>query len=343
MALLDIDDLHVTYQTTGGDMPAVRGVTLAVEPGESLGVAGESGCGKSTLASTVLRLQPRNARVTGTVLVDGQNVQTMRWGHLRALRWAEASMIFQGALHSLNPVQRVGDQIAEPIRLHDDTVGKLEASTRVGDLLEQVGLPAARAAAYPHQLSGGQRQRVMIAMALACRPKLVIADEPTTALDVMVQAQVLGVLTELVRELHLGLMLISHDLSVLGTTCDRVLVMYAGRVVEHGRATQVFDHPRHPYSTALAAAFPRVGDPAARFSPSGLAGDPPDPRDLPTGCTFHPRCPRAITDCATVDPPLELVARDRSVACIRVAPDDEVALASAASPSPAADPLEGHR
>jgi peptide/nickel transport system ATP-binding protein len=331
MPLLDIDDLYVTYQSAGGDMPAVRGVTLAIEAGESVGVAGESGCGKTTLASTVLRLQAKNARVSGTVLVDGQNVQTMRWGHLRALRWADASMIFQGALHSLNPVQRVGDQIAEPIRLHDHDVGKADASTRVGELLEQVGLPAARAAAYPHQLSGGQRQRVMIAMALACRPKLVIADEPTTALDVMVQAQVLGVLTELVRELHLGLMLISHDLSVLGTTCDRVVVMYAGRVVEHGRAAQVFDHPRHPYSTALAAAFPRVGDPAARFAPAGLAGDPPDPRELPPGCTFHPRCPRAIDDCATIDPRLELVARDRSVACIRVAADPAAALAAATS------------
>jgi peptide/nickel transport system ATP-binding protein len=317
-ALLDIRDLTVTYRTTGGPMPAVRGVTMAIEAGESVGIAGESGCGKSTLASTILRLQAKNADVSGAVLVDGKNVQTMPWGQLRLLRWGEASVIFQGALHSLNPVQRVGDQIAEPILLHDEAAGKAEASRRVGELLEQVGLPATRARAYPHQLSGGQRQRVMIAMALACRPKLVIADEPTTALDVMVQAQVLGVLTELVRELHLGLMLISHDLSVLGTTCDRVLVMYAGRVVEEGAAGQVFDHPLHPYSAALAAAFPRIGDPAARFAPAGLPGDPPDPGDLPSGCTFHPRCPRAIDDCTLQDPPLELKAPGRSAACIRV-------------------------
>jgi peptide/nickel transport system ATP-binding protein len=317
-ALLDIRDLHVTYRTAGGDLPAVRGVSLTVNAGESVGVAGESGCGKSTLAGTVLRLQPSNAEVSGEVLVDGKDVLRMRWGQLRVLRWAEASMIFQGALHSLNPVQRVGDQIAEPIRLHDPGVSQESAGRRVGELLEQVGLSGARARSYPHQLSGGQKQRVMIAMALSCRPQLVIADEPTTALDVMVQAQVLAVLTALVRELDLGLMLISHDLSVLSSTCDRVVVMYAGRVVESGLAGDVFDRPLHPYSGALAAAFPRIGDPAARFAPSGLPGDPPDPRGLPTGCSFHPRCPMAVERCRSVDPPLEQPEPDRSVACIRV-------------------------
>jgi peptide/nickel transport system ATP-binding protein len=187
----------------------------------------------------------------------------------------------------------------------------------VAELLEQVGLPASRARSYPHQLSGGQRQRVMIAMALACRPSLIVADEPTTALDVMVQAQVLGVLTGLVADLGLGLMLISHDLSVLATTCDRVVVMYAGRIIEEAAAHSIFTEPRHPYSAALAAAFPRVGDPTARFAPAGLAGDPPDPRRLPTGCTFHPRCPMAIDDCRVVDPPLESVSVGHPVACIR--------------------------
>jgi peptide/nickel transport system ATP-binding protein len=318
--VLDIRDLEVTYRTAAGDSPAVRGVSLSVAQGESVGVAGESGCGKSTVASTVLRLQPKNATVRGQVLVDGKDVLNMRWGHLRALRWADASVIFQGALHSLNPVQRIGDQIAEPILLHDSSVTKGAAAARVGELLEEVGLPAARARAYPHQLSGGQRQRVMIAMALACRPMLVIADEPTTALDVMVQAQVLNVLTGLVKDLGLGLMLISHDLSVLGTTCDRVVVMYAGRVIEEGVAGDVFDHPQHPYSAALAAAFPRIGDPVARFAPAGLAGDPPDPRYLPTGCTFHPRCPVVMMDrCPTIDPPLEPAGPDRKAACLLVA------------------------
>jgi peptide/nickel transport system ATP-binding protein len=316
-ALLEIHDLHVTYETGGERLEAVRGVDLSIARGVSVGVAGESGCGKSTLASTVLRLQPKSAEVRGEVLVDGDDVLTMRWGDLRAVRWGEASMVFQGALHSLNPVQRIGDQIAEPIRLHDRAVGKEVAGARVAELLEQVGLPASRARSYPHQLSGGQRQRVMIAMALACRPSLIVADEPTTALDVMVQAQVLGVLTGLVADLGLGLMLISHDLSVLATTCDRVVVMYAGRIIEEAAAHSIFTEPRHPYSAALAAAFPRVGDPAARFAPAGLAGDPPDPRRLPTGCTFHPRCPMAIDDCRVVDPPLESVSVGHPVACIR--------------------------
>jgi peptide/nickel transport system ATP-binding protein len=316
-ALLEIHDLHVTYQTGGERLEAVRGVDLSIARGESVGVAGESGCGKSTLASTVLRLQPKSAEVRGEVLVDGGDVLTMRWGDLRAVRWGEASMVFQGALHSLNPVQRIGDQIVEPIRLHDREIRREVAGARVAELLEQVGLPASRARSYPHQLSGGQRQRVMIAMALACRPSLIVADEPTTALDVMVQAQVLGVLTGLVADLGLCLMLISHDLSVLATTCDRVAVMYAGRIIEEAAAHTIFADPRHPYSAALAAAFPRVGDPAARFAPAGLAGDPPDPRRLPTGCTFHPRCPMAIDDCRVVDPPLESVSVGHPVACIR--------------------------
>ncbi len=314
--LLEINDLHVSYPTASGPLPAVRGVSLTVAAGESVGIAGESGCGKSTLASTVLRLQPKGAKVTGSVLLNGQDSQTIPWGQLRMLRWAEAAMVFQGALHSLNPVQRIVDQIAEPIRLHDDTVSKGDAATRVGELLEQVGLPAGRGAAYPHQLSGGQKQRVMMAMALACRPQLIIADEPTTALDVMVQAQVLGVLTDLVRDLGLGLLLISHDLSVLGTTCDRVLVMYAGKVVEEGPAASLFDHPLHPYGGALAAAFPRVGDPLARFAPVGLPGDPPDPISLPGGCAFHPRCALATEECTTTDPALESVDADRRVACL---------------------------
>ena len=314
--LLEMRDLSVTYQTADGEVPAVRGVDLAVGVGESVGVAGESGCGKSTLASTVLRLQPRTARVDGQVLVDGQDVLSMRWGDLRALRWAGASMIFQGALHSLNPVQPIGDQIIEPILLHEENVTAASARRRAGELLEQVGLPAARIDAYPHQLSGGQRQRAMIAMALACGPRLVIADEPTTALDVMVQAQVLDLLTGLVRELGLGLLLISHDLSVLGTTCDRIAVMYAGRIVEQGPAGSVFDDPLHPYSEALAAAFPRIGDPAARLAPRGLPGDPPDPRAVPSGCPFHPRCAYAREICPTDDPPPRSPQQGRPVRCV---------------------------
>ncbi|WP_148575132.1 ABC transporter ATP-binding protein [Nocardioides caldifontis] len=319
-ALLEVRDLTVSYRTNEGPVPALRGVDLTVEAGEVLGVAGESGCGKSTLASTVLRLQPKDATVGGEVLVNGSDVLTLGWGDLRALRWAEASIVFQGALHSLNPVRRIRDQIAEPILVHDPGTSDDEVERRVGELLEQVGLPRARSRAYPHQLSGGQRQRVMIAMALACRPKLVVADEPTTALDVMVQAQILDLLGGLVRDLDLGMVLISHDLSVLSEVCDRVVVMYAGRVVELGAAAEVFDDPLHPYAQALTGAFPRIGDPRARYAPAGLAGDPPDLRTLPDGCSFAPRCPKAVDACRTAEPPLVTppgAAPGRRAACIR--------------------------
>jgi peptide/nickel transport system ATP-binding protein len=261
--------------------------------------------------------------VTGEVLFDGRDVLTMRWGDLRAVRWSGASIVFQGALHSLNPVHRIGAQIAEPILVHTEGLGDARIRSRVGELLEQVGLDPARARSYPHQLSGGQKQRVMIAMALACDPELVVADEPTTALDVMVQAQVLNVLSDLVREREVGMMMISHDLSVLADLCDRITVMYAGRVVEEGPAHQIFSEPLHPYSGALSAAFPRVGDPAARFAPAGLPGDPPDARNLPGGCSFAPRCPRAAEVCLPAEP--ELTAyHDRMAACVRIGdPVDE--------------------
>jgi peptide/nickel transport system ATP-binding protein len=316
--LLQIRDLYVTYATGEGPLPAVRGVDLTVERGAIVGVAGESGCGKSTLASTVLRLQPADATVTGEVLFDGRDVLTMGWGELRAVRWAGASIVFQGALHSLNPVQRVGAQIAEPMHVHSPGVGEAKINARVNELLEQVGLDPARGRSYPHQLSGGQKQRVMIAMALACDPDLVVADEPTTALDVMVQAQVLGVLQDLVRQRGVGMMMISHDLSVLADLCDRITVMYAGRVVEEGPAQRVFAGPLHPYAGALSAAFPRVGDPAARFAPAGLPGDPPDPRDLPEGCSFAPRCPRAASVCLAEEPPLTPYPDGRAAACVRI-------------------------
>jgi peptide/nickel transport system ATP-binding protein len=316
--LLDVRDLSVAYRTSEGELPALRGVDLVVRAGEIVGVAGESGCGKSTLASTVLRLQAKDATVSGEVRVSGEDVLTTGWGRLRALRWAEASIVFQGALHSLNPVQRVEHQIAEPIHLHEPGIGDDEVAERVARLLEQVGLPRARSRAYPHQLSGGQRQRVMIAMALACRPSLIIADEPTTALDVMVQAQILDLLSGLVHELGVGMLIISHDLSVLADVCDRVVVMYAGRVVETGGAGEVFADPLHPYTRALSDAFPRIGDSAARYAPAGLAGDPPDPRDLPSGCSFAPRCPRAADVCRHDEPPLLRIDTDRGVACVRV-------------------------
>jgi peptide/nickel transport system ATP-binding protein len=316
--LLELRDVHVTYATGEGGLPAVRGVDLTVERGQIVGVAGESGCGKSTLASTVLRLQPPSATVSGQVLFEGNDVFTMRWGDLRAVRWAGASIVFQGALHSLNPVHRIGAQIAEPIHVHLPGLSDERVHSRIEELLDQVGLDPARARSYPHQLSGGQKQRVMIAMALACDPDLVVADEPTTALDVMVQAQVLNVLSTLVREREVGMMMISHDLSVLADLCDRITVMYAGRVVEEGPAGKVFTDALHPYSGALSAAFPRVGDPAARFAPAGLPGDPPDPRNLTGGCSFAPRCPRAAEECLPAEPELESYDDGRAAACVRI-------------------------
>ncbi|POX53051.1 ABC transporter ATP-binding protein [Streptomyces sp. Ru72] len=316
MTLLEVRDLEVTY---AGGAAAVRGVDLALEAGHRLGIAGESGCGKSTLALALLRLLPPGTRVGGQVLLDGEDVLTMRWGQVRAVRWAGASIVFQGAMHSLNPVHRIGDQIAEPMLLHRRATAA-EAKRRTGELLEHVGLPAARATAFPHELSGGQRQRVMIAMALACDPRLVIADEPTTALDVMIQAQILRLIGRLVAEQDLGLVMISHDLAVLAETCDRLAVMYAGRVVEEGPARRLYDDARHPYAGALSAAFPRIGDPASRYAPRGLAGDPPDPSALPSGCAFHPRCPVALDDCATRDQELREAGPGRRAACVHVSP-----------------------
>jgi peptide/nickel transport system ATP-binding protein len=315
VTLLSVRDLHVEYATQMGPVPAVRGVGLDLREGEVLGLAGESGCGKSTVAHALLRLLPEGTRVTGRVLLDGEDVLEMRLGRLRACRWAEAAIVFQGAMHALNPVQRVEDQVVEAIRLHED-VSERDAIRRVHDLLERVGLPSRRGRDYPHELSGGQRQRVMIAMALACRPKLLIADEPTTALDVMVQAQVLAVLKSLQQEFGLALLFITHDLSVLMELCDRIAVMYAGRVVEDGPATKVFDEPAHPYTRALASAFPRIGDPSDRGAPGGLGGDPPDPQRIPPGCSFHPRCPARFEPCDRVDPPLYDAGPGQRAACL---------------------------
>ncbi|QBI53730.1 ABC transporter ATP-binding protein [Streptomonospora litoralis] len=318
---LQVADLSVTYRTAGGDVPAVRGVSFGLQPGSKLGVAGESGCGKSTVALALLRLLPRTARTGGRVLLDGEDVLAMRWGRLRAVRWAGASIVFQGAMHSLNPVHRVGAQIAEPVLLHGGAK-PARARERVAELLEQVGLPAWRSRSYPHELSGGQRQRAVIAMALACEPRLIIADEPTTALDVMIQAQILRLIDDLVTGLDISMLMISHDLSVLADTCDRLAVMYAGRIVEEGPAEEVFAGARHPYSAALSAAFPRVGDPASRRAPRGLPGDPPDPAALPRGCSFGPRCPEAQQRCAEVDPVLWPAGGRRSAACVRVLSDE---------------------
>jgi peptide/nickel transport system ATP-binding protein len=317
MSVLSVRNMSVTYRTQAGPVPAVRGIDIELDRGEVLGLAGESGCGKSTIAGAILRLLPTGTEITGEVLLGDEDVLGMKPGRLRAVRWTQGSIVFQGAMHALNPVQRIGEQIAEPIIIHGQA-SEREAKVRAGALLEQVGLPPRRAEDYPHELSGGQRQRVMIAMALACNPTFVIADEPTTALDVMVQAQVLRLLKALQRDLGLAMIFITHDLSVLVETCDRLAIMYAGRIVETGPAEQVFYEPVHPYTEALAAAFPEIGDTRFRRHPSGLPGDPPYPSDLPTGCTFHPRCPKVFDACSTVDPRLYEVSPGRRAACLLV-------------------------
>src|SRR5919205_736725 len=303
MTVLSVKDLRITYRTQGGDVPAVRGVDLEIDRGQVLGLAGESGCGKSTIAGALLRLLPRGTKIEGQVTLDGEDVLKMQGRRLRAVRWTGASIVFQGAMHALNPVRKIGDQIAEALTVHS-IAREREARVRVGQLLEQVGLPPRRIEDYPHELSGGQKQRVMIAMALACSPSLVIADEPTTALDVMVQAQVLSVLKELQRDLGLAMLFITHDLSVLVEVSDRLAVMYAGKIVEDGPTNDVFNDPQHPYTKALAAAFPQIGDDRFRGRPSGLGGDPPDPQNIPSGCPFHPRCEFAFDACPTVVPDL---------------------------------------
>ncbi len=317
MTLLEVRDLNVTYRSGNDRVHAVRGVELTLEAGQTLGMAGESGSGKSTVALSLLRLLPNTATITGQIRFHDEDLQQANWSRIRAVRWAGASVVFQGAMSALNPVQTIGEQIREPILLHEK-VSEREARTRTAELLDSVGVPAGRHASYPHELSGGQRQRVMIAMALACRPDLIIADEPTTALDVIVQGQILELLSDMVRERQIGMIMISHDLSVLAATCERLAVMYAGRIVEIGPSRELIDGPQHPYTKALSGAFPKIGDPASRLAPAGLPGDPPDLREELPGCPFEPRCAEAMPECTSADIALWPAGERRESACLKV-------------------------
>jgi oligopeptide/dipeptide ABC transporter ATP-binding protein len=299
--LLVVENLRTHFRLGDATVKAVDGVSFRLEQGEALGIAGESGCGKTTTALSLIRILPGNASIVdGSIKLMGIDLVPKTENAMRRYRWREISIVFQGAMNALNPVRRVRDQIAEPIELRLG-VSPSAARKRAGDLLELVGIPRQRGRAYPHELSGGMRQRAMIAMALACDPAIVIGDEPTTALDVMVQAQILELLESLRHKLGLSLILITHDLSVIAETCDRVMVMYAGMVAEEGPVGQVFRRPRHPYTQKLLSAFPNIA--SDRRTLDVIPGAPPDLRDPPPGCRFAPRCPLVMDVCREVVPP----------------------------------------
>ena len=311
--LLQISDLTVSHR----GQPIVAGVDLELAPGEALGLAGESDCGKSTTALSIMKLLPPTLKQAGAITLNPPGEETINIDRrtergMQLVRWRHVSLVFQGAMNALDPVKRVEHQIAEAIRLHEPKATSANVTARIAELLATVGLNPRVARAYAHQLSGGQRQRVMIALALACRPALVIADEPTTALDVVIQAQILDLLERLRAELGLALILISHDLSVLAETCDRIAVMYAGRIVETGPVRQVFDAPQHPYTKRLLDSLPVIGGPRELATP--IPGGPPDPADAPAGCSFRPRCPYAAEVCVE-RPPLREVVPGQSAAC----------------------------
>jgi oligopeptide/dipeptide ABC transporter ATP-binding protein len=313
MPLLEVNNLTVAYTTEdGAHLIAVEDLSFSLEHGEALGVVGESGCGKTTAMLALLRLLPPAGRVIGgEVRFDGVDLLTLTPAELRARRWRDLAVVFQGAMNALNPVRTIGDQIGETIRLHLNWPRE-RVPARVGELLELVGIPSWRAKQFPHQFSGGMRQRAMIAMALACNPRLLIADEPTTALDVLVQAQIMELLDRLRRELDLALVIVTHDLGVVAQGCQHALVMYGGHAAEYGPVDQIFTTPRHPYTQGLLAAFPELG---AAAMPSSIPGTPPRLNDLPTGCRFHLRCPVAVERCRSETPVLRTVGADHRAAC----------------------------
>ncbi|MCD4523565.1 ABC transporter ATP-binding protein [Nocardioides sp. cx-173] len=315
--LLVVEDVRTVFHTARGDVRAVDGVSLTLAPGETLGLVGESGSGKSVLGRTVMGLVASGptTTVSGRVRIGGQDVHALHPRHRRRLWGPEVAMVFQDPMTSLNPVKRVGTHLTETLRRHL-RCSRAEAADRAVDLLRQVGIPdpARRARQYPHELSGGMRQRVVIAAALACDPRLLIADEPTTALDVTVQQQILDLLASLVRDRTMAMILVSHDLGAVVGRTDRIQVMYAGRTVESGTTRDVFGAAQHPYTDALLGSIPRLGDPPHTVLRS-IEGSPPDMARPPAGCRFAPRCPRATDRCLEDLPELVLGADDRLVAC----------------------------
>ena len=314
--LLSVRDLHTSFHTLDGVARAVDGISFEVAEGETLGLVGESGCGKSVTALSILRLVDRPGRIeSGEILLRGRNLLGLSKREMRHVRGGQISMVFQEPMTSLNPVFTVGNQIIEAVRLHQKK-GPEEARELAVDMLRRVGIPnpEQRVDEYPHQLSGGMKQRVMIAMALVCRPALLIADEPTTALDVTIQAEILDLLANLQRDLGMAILLITHNLGIVAGMANRVLVMYAGRAAEYSPTDDLFENPRHPYTISLFKSIPRLdSERAARLE--AIQGQVPSPTGWPTGCRFHPRCPHAIDLCHKEQPPLEQKRPNHWSAC----------------------------
>ena len=311
MSLLDLQQLHVWFDLSPGELHAVQGVTLSLEPGDRVGLVGESGCGKTTTVLATLGLLPPSASVSGQVLLNGEDILSGGEDTIRPHRWVDIAIVFQGAMNALNPVKTVGSQIVEALEVHGFASGRT-ARRRVGELLQSVGIPADRADRFPHEFSGGMRQRAAIAMALACNPSVLIADEPTTALDVMVQAQILELLDGLCRDFGLALLLVTHDLPVVAQLCDRAAVMYAGEIVEEGSVDELVHDPRHPYTRLLFAATP---DLYGGEAPVSIPGAPPRLDRPLVGCPFHPRCDRVFSRCPKERPLLKTVGEGRAAAC----------------------------
>jgi peptide/nickel transport system ATP-binding protein len=326
-ALVEVENVVIEYVLRDRRVRAVDGVSLEIHPGEIVGLAGESGCGKSTLAHAIVRiLEPPGEISSGRILFRGENIVPLRGEQLRKFRWRNVSLVFQSAMNALNPVMRVGDQFIDMLQAHE-RIRKGEALARAGDLLELVGIDRGRVRAYPHELSGGMRQRVIIAMALALRPELLVLDEPTTALDVVVQREILQEIEELQERLGFAVLFITHDLSLLVEFADRIAIMYAGEIVESAPSDRLFLNPQHPYTAGLMASFPPLTGVVDRLT--GIPGSPPDLANLPTGCRFHPRCPHCTGEDAFLytrqtgeRPVLRPVGNGHAVACHLVAGDE---------------------
>lgn len=296
---LRVEDLKICYQSEGEIVHAVNGVSFSLEKGKTLGLVGETGAGKTTIAKAILGILPeiQSKILSGKIILEGQDLLEMTEKEMLKVRGSKISMIFQDPMTALNPVHRVGEQIAEAVRLHSSNGSKKDAENKAKEMLEMVGIPAERYKDYPHQFSGGMKQRVVIAMALACNPELLLADEPTTALDVTIQAQVLDMINNLKKKLNTSMIMITHDLGIVAEVCDAVAVIYAGQIVEYGSKEQIFDHPTHPYTIGLFGAIPSLETDVDRLSP--VDGMPPDPANLPEGCYFAPRCKNCKNECKT--------------------------------------------